>query len=442
MTDLATDKAHASLGASKAHRWMVCHGSLKMEAPYPDTSSSYADEGTAAHELMEWCLTSGQDAASYAGRIITVEKSGRKFEVDEEMVENVQQYVDYVRDVMAQDPDAVLMVETTVDFGRYLFDPGTKWPVKDENGEIVGWTDPEAYGTADTIVILPNLRKIVDIDLKYGKGERVDAERNPQLMLYGLGALEVASLAGDFDTVELVIHQPRIENGVSSWEVSVEDLEQFALEARIAARHAVHQLNDGAPPKLVPGPKQCRFCKAKASCPAYVGETTSVATTAASVEDFEDLTVEKVEAGLANTASLTLAQMMDKIEMLEALPKAIRAEVERRLTAGEEVPGYKLVEGKRGNRAWVNADEAELQMKSMRLKVEEMYELKLISPTAAEKLAKAGKIGPRQWKKLQDQYAQSPGKPSVAPADDKRPAITVAATADDFAVLDDSSDLV
>lgn len=421
--DIATEKAHASLGASKAHRWLVCHGSLKLEAAFPDTSSSYADEGTAAHELMEWCLTSGQDAASYAGRIITVEKSGRKFEVDEEMVDNVQQYVDYVRGIMAQDPDAVLMVETTVDFSRWL-------------------EQPDAYGTADTIVILPNRRMIVVIDLKYGKGERVDAERNPQLMLYGLGALDVASLAGDFDTVELVIHQPRIEDGVSSWEVSVADLEKFALEARIAARHAVHQLNDGAPPKLVPGPKQCRFCKAKSTCPAYVGETTSVATTAASVEDFEDLTVEKVEAGLANTASLTLSQIMAKIDMLEALPKAIRAEVERRLTAGEEVPGFKLVEGKRGARTWVNADEAELQMKSMRLKVEEMYDLKLISPTTAENLAKAGKIGPRQWKKLQDHYAQSPGKPSVAPADDKRPAITVAATADDFAVLDDSSDLV
>jgi hypothetical protein len=120
---------------------------------------------------------------------------------------------------------------------------------------------------------------------------------------------------------------------------------------------------------------------------------------------------------------------------MEMFCKAVRAETERRLFAGTEVPGFKLVEGKRGNRAWVNAEEAELQLKGMRLKTEQMYDLKLISPTTAEKLAKAGVIGPRQWKKLQEQYAQSQGKPSVAPANDKRPALTVAATTDDFDVL-------
>ena len=122
---------------------------------------------------------------------------------------------------------------------------------------------------------------------------------------------------------------------------------------------------------------------------------------------------------------------------MEMFCLAVRAETERRLFAGVEVPGFKLVEGKRGHRKWVNPDEAELQLRSMRLKVEEMFELKLISPTTAEKLAKAGTIGPRQWKKLQEQYAQSQGKPSVAPASDKRPALTVAATADDFALIEE-----
>ena len=132
---------------------------------------------------------------------------------------------------------------------------------------------------------------------------------------------------------------------------------------------------------------------------------------------------------------------MEKIGLVEMTASAIRAEVERRLVAGVEVPGFKLVEGKRGNRAWVNPDEAELQLKTMRLKVDEMYDLKLISPTTAEKLAKAGKLGPRQWAKLQDQIGQAQGKPSVAPESDKRPAISVAATADDFAVIEDGSDM-
>lgn len=416
VTDVSTEKAHASLGASKAHRWMVCPGSLKLEEPFPNTSSEYADEGTAAHELMEWCLTTGQDAIAYAGRIITVERSGRKFEVDAEMVDNVQAYVDYVRALGGQ-----LIVEQKVDFGRYL-------------------EQPDAFGTADTIVIRDN--ELVVVDLKYGKGVKVDAFENPQLMLYALGALDIAMLVEDIETVTIVIHQPRIEGGVSEWTTTVEQLEAFGLEARVAARHAVHQLNDGAPPKLVPGPKQCGFCKAKSVCPAYLGETTGVAKQAASVDDFDDLTQERIVEGLAATDAPTLSQMMAKIDLLEALPKAIRAEVERRLVADTPVPGFKLVEGKRGNRAWINPDEAEVVLKGMRLKIEQMYDLKLISPTAAEKLAKAGDLGPRQWAKLQKEIGQSAGKPSVAPESDKRPAISVAASADDFAVIaDDGSDL-
>ena len=127
--------------------------------------------------------------------------------------------------------------------------------------------------------------------------------------------------------------------------------------------------------------------------------------------------------------------------MVEDWCKAIRAEVERRLLAGVDIPGHKLVEGRRGARAWANAEEVEAALKAMRLKVEQMYDLKLISPTTAEKLAKAGAIGPRQWPKLQDMITQADGKPSVAPASDKRPALVVKPVADEFdAVTDDDAD--
>lgn len=430
MTDTAVAKAHARLSPSGAHRWMACPGSLKLEEPFPDTSSIYADEGTAAHTLMDWCLTSGQDASAYAGRLIQVGddhvsvidgepvvlKPSRKFEVDEEMVEGIQGYCDYVRGLGGE-----LLPEQQVDLSRYL-------------------EQPDCFGTADTLVIVDDTLHVVD--LKYGR-RFVDAEENKQLMLYGLGALDAVSLAYDIKRVVLTIFQPKVSMTPSTCEMSVEDLLHFAVTARVAAKVAVSQFEGQTPPVLVPGESQCQWCKAKAVCPALAKEVHGVATTAANVDDFDDLTEEKIVDGLAALDDAALDHAMDRVELVEMLARATRAEVERRLVGGTYGGDrYKLVEGKKGHRKWIDADEVELQLKTMRLKTEQMYDLKLISPTSAEKLAKAGDIGPRQWKKLQALYAQNEGKPSVAPEADGRPAISVAASADDFAVIEDGSDLV
>jgi hypothetical protein len=127
-----------------------------------------------------------------------------------------------------------------------------------------------------------------------------------------------------------------------------------------------------------------------------------------------------------------LARVMANASLIEGWVKAVRAEVERRLLAGEPVPGYKLVQGKKGNRQWANPDEAEATLKSMRIKHDQMYDYKLASPTSIEKLAKAEEIGPRQWTKIQTLITQSDGQPSVAPASDKRPALVTSAAASDF----------
>jgi len=418
---------HAILSASGAPGWMRCYGKLALEKPFPESSSVYADEGTAAHEVAAMCLEQDQDAAAFVGRIIEVPKTGRKFEVDEEMAEAVQVYLDLCRSFGGD-----RVIEQKCDYSTWIL------------GQEQIDAGITAYGTTDFGTILAELREIVGIDYKHGQGVRVSAEDNEQQQLYACGLVDMFSLVYDIDddwTVRLIIAQPRANN-ISEWVTTVGELKQFALRAKIAARHAMHQYDGNAEPKLVPGEKQCRFCKAKSVCPALAQEVRSTAGgELATAEDFSDLTVESVMVD--ETASEDyLAFAMDKADLIEGWIKSVRAEVERRLLAGHEVPGYKLVEGKRGHRKWVNPDEAELQLRSMRLKTEQMFDLKLISPTTAEKLAKAGDIGPRQWKKLQGQYAQSAGKPSVERASDARPAITVAATADDFAVIDDGSDLV
>lgn len=421
---------HATLSASGAAGWMRCYGKLAMEKGKADRSSSYARWGTACHELAAWCLENNQDASSWAGRPIEVEEDN--IEADEEMVSTAQTYVDIVRAL-----GGFLMVEQRVDFSRWI---GV----------------PNSFGTSDAIVVLEEQREVCIVDLKSGRGVEVSAEENEQAQLYALGSLELVSLVADVEddwTVRLMIVQPRIGN-VSEWPTTVGALKDFAAKAAIAARHAIHQYDGKAEPKLNPGEKQCRFCKAKATCPALAAEVRElVSFGAATAEDFSDLTVDPTGiAGAIDAAVVTagadgqqgdvLARAMAKVDLVKGWCKAVRAEVESRLVEGKPVEGFKLVQGRKGPRSWVSKDEAEVVLSSLRLKKDEMYDFSIISPTTAEKLFKAGTIGKRQWPKVQAIITQSEGKPSVAPASDKRPAITVAVSAEDFSVVtDDASDL-
>lgn len=403
---------HARLSPSGAAKWLACPGSLAMERGIPDTSSEHADEGTAAHALGEMALSSGKDCRDFEGD--SIEVAGREWRVTREMADYVQDYVAAVRAQVGAVGD--LAVEQRVDFSH-----------------VVGV--PEQFGTADAIVLTPVADGCYELqihDLKYGRGVKVDAEGNPQLRIYALGALGDLELLYNISQVRTFIHQPRLSH-VSEELLTVAELQKFASQVREGAQQAIHWLGQEDMPSataLTPGEKQCRWCKAKATCPSLRAEVSEMVTGASpsdvALDEFDILPAD------STTAESELARCMDKVDLIESWCKAVRAEVERRLLAGDCVPGYKLVEGRRGARQWADAEQAEAALKAMRLKVEEMYDLKLISPTTAEKLHKAGAIGPRQWPKVQALIAQAEGKPSVAPESDKRPAITVAPALDEF----------
>lgn len=414
--------AHSKFSASASDRWMGCPGSMVLSVNAERKSSSYAAWGTLAHDLAAKHLADGFDVASALGQTFTVD--GYDIAVDSDMVDCIASYAETVRDYQG---DGVLLVEQQVCYADYL-----------------GLGRSLAWGTADAIIARDD--ELVVIDLKTGMGVEVNAENNSQMSLYALGALATyQGVAGEFVRVRMVISQPRIRKAPSEWDISVADLEAWGRgAARSAAASCInasnsfgkeHRRAEWEQTFLRPAEKSCKWCPAKATCPALRDAVTDTVFNElpASADEFADLTA---TPPISEDGPAWLAAALSKCDMIEDWCKAVRAEVERRLLAGDKVPGYKVVQGKRGARQWADAEAAEkLLRETFRLKVEEAYDLKLISPTTAEKLHKAGAIGPRQWPKAQALITQREGAPHVAPVSDPRPALDVRPVADDFEAL-------
>lgn len=400
---LHKERAHARLSPSGASRWSTCFASVQLEQAYPESHSSYADEGTACHQVAEECLRDGLNASVFDEAQIEI-REGVTIQFTPDLAEGVQTYVDYVRDVVGTDGE--LLVEQRLDISRWV---------------------PECFGTSDAVILKGD--ELIVCDLKAGRGVKVDAEENKQLILYALGAYDAFSLAQDFTHVRMVICQPFL-NTVSEWSITVDELLSRGEALKELADRASIYLDSETPPvssDYAPSLSACRFCKARADCVELARANIEVLSGRA-VTDINDFDV--VEP-TAETQVVDLARMMDQAEMIEVWIKAVRAEVERRLFQGLPVDGYKLVQGKRGARAWTDEAQAEQTLKSFRLKKEDMYTFKLVSPAQAEKLLK--KEAPRRWAKLETMMEQREGSASVAPASDKRPVfVPQASSTDDF----------
>lgn len=376
---------HAMLSPSSARRWINCPPSAKINAEAPAKDTVYTREGTLAHAICElkarkYFLT-GIGPKKYKTAM-------DQFRADElwqdEMEGHTDAYLEALKDIAAgfKAPPHVAL-EVRVDFTEYV---------------------PEGFGTCDCLMIggVPDREGDVlhIVDFKYGKGVPVEAEKNPQMMLYALGALLDYGPIYDIDLVRMTIIQPRIKSESDTWEISAGELLDWAIHVvKPAAALAIRGEGDFAEGDW------CRFCAIRATCRARAAAQTAL-------EDFgfrlpPELTGEEV--GRALTLGQRLKQWLTDIEEY-----ALSACLE-----GVEIPGYKAVEG-RSVRAWTDPDGAFSAARAAGVPEEMLYERKPVSLAQLEKL-----MGKKAFSEaLADYVVTPPGKPTLARADDRRRAIT------------------
>ncbi len=442
---------HAKLSPSGSKRWFACAGSLVLEAPIPNRSSTYSDDGTAMHHVAALCLTEHWRASKYVGQDIPVNgrnEEPRFVEFTDEMADLVQGYVDTVRKIGIGHR---MLIETRVEFSEFV--------------QIAG-----QFGTADCIIVDLDQGELGVYDLKTGHTP-VKVERNTQAMLYALGALrylmeeDIATGASDpfewakeagLSTIRLGIYQPKVfANGLEEWVCTLQDLQEFAALARSKAasvRNAEEMHGkiseeewDRTFLNQNPNEEECAFCRAMPTCPSAQRKVIEVVGA-----DFDVITDETTVAeDLVNRATpvVDLGKKMESVGFIEDWCKAVRAETERRLLNREEVPGFGLELGRQGPRKWADKDQViEIVRKQFRLAEADVFNFKLKSPTQFEDtLLKPAEgqekpvLGPRQWKKLQEKITRSDPKPSVKPASViKKPYTPPAPSDEDFTTVADA----
>lgn len=361
------NRDHALLSASSAHRWLNCPPSAVASLIYVPQDTEFTREGTLAHEVAEvyarHCLHGG----------IPIREMETDKEVPAEMKEHAKGYAEYIQEHTKSD-HATVLLEQRVDFSPWV---------------------PNGFGTCDCIIIEDDTLTV--IDYKFGKGVAVDAKDNPQMKLYALGALNDYGFAYDVNRVELHIYQPRINN-ISVDELTAEALMAWAEEIKPVAAKAAEGRGE-----YFAGP-HCRFCPHAGSC-----------------RKLADVCLQQVKhygatIGVPTLAPWEVADILEQEPMIAMWLKRVKDKALTDMLNGEHIPGYKVVEGKPGNRKWVDELQAMNALAEAGYSREDVTETKLLSPAAMDKAIGKKKVA----ELLGDMIDRAPGSPAIAVESDKR----------------------
>lgn len=374
------DRAHALLSASSAHRWLACPASAVAAEAYPSQDTEFTREGTQAHEVAE-----------VVARAAVENKKNWSYTLKEnmplEMLDCAENYRDYILEQIKTD-DAVVLLEQRVDFSPWV---------------------PDGFGTADCIIIQGDTMDV--IDYKYGQGVAVSAVDNPQEKLYGLGALNDYGFAFNVSKVRLHIFQPRINN-VSVDELTVDDLMAWAEKTVKPTAEKAAKGKGG----YCAG-AHCKFCPHAGKCRTLTKTCT------------EYVETHSLRVAVPVLAPHEVAEVLEMEPLVALWLKRVKDQALTTLLNGGEIPGYKVVEGKLGNRKWTADFQVLEALKAAGYSQEDITETKLLSPAAMDKA-----IGKKKVAELLEQFIdRAPGAPTLAPETDKRPAYDrLAAAQKDF----------
>ena len=360
---------HSKIGASSAHRWLVCPGSVRLSEGLDKPASEYALEGTAAHALAELAIKEKKRADDYVGHVIEA------FTVTDEMADAVQVYLDVLAKEMAG-----MDYDTEVRFDLSHLYPGL-------------------YGTADAVGYREKDKALLVFDYKHGAGKPVDVENNPQLMYYALGAAYASRNWGPKKIV-LTVVQPRCAHAggqVRSWELRPVDLIEWSFDLVEAAKKTGHE--DAA---LVPG-DHCRWCPAAAICPALAKKAQEAAKlefTPAVPYNPDDL-----------ARALTLAPLLK--DWVKSVEEFALLEAQQ----GRCPPGRKLVQTL-GNRKWGDEESVKAAAEKYGMDHKDIFTEKLRTVAQLEKV-----VGKKDFAENFGEYIVREAGVALADADDPRPGV-------------------
>ena len=386
---------HALLSASSASRWLVCTASPRFEEGLPEIDSTYAEEGRLAHAIAEIKVL--KKFTDMTGRAYTTRLNNLKKDAlyDQEMDKTTDFYLEHLTEqAMLYNSSPTVAAEVKVDFGEYV---------------------PEGFGTCDCVMIGGDTLSITDY--KHGKGVPVSAVGNPQMRLYALGALKrYAPVFGDtIKQIRMTIDQPRLDSYTSDI-ITVEELRAWGESIKPIAQKAFSGMGE-----FVPG-EHCRFCRGKAQCRARANANTAL-------EDFKDCALPGEPAPDELARALTDAEIGDLLirgQQLVQWYKDLEEYATKALLDGKPIEGWKLVAG-RSNRTFTDQEAAIKAVIAAGYDEALVYDRKPKTLSELEKLMGKAEFAD----KIGSYVIKPPGKPTLAPATDKREAYNPAAA--DFA---------